>query len=211
MRNALLAGGGLALAGIGLAAGLYLKSPAADPAPSAPLEQPAAIAAAPADVEKVDPPASTRKVAPSRTSSGRSTPMEVQPVANACTNCGVIESVRSFQRKGEGSGVGAVAGGVIGGALGNQVGKGSGRAAMTVLGAVGGGMAGHEIEKRTKSETLYEVRVRMDDGSLRTVTQKTQPTPGSRVVVEGESLRQTGGHEPQGPRTIRVSAPATGA
>ena len=83
---------------------------------------------------------------------------------------------------------------------------------MTVLGAVGGGMAGHEIEKRSKSETMYEVRVRMDDGSLRTVTQKTQPTPGSRVVVDGEKLRQAGSHEgQQAPRTIRVSAPTTGA
>jgi outer membrane lipoprotein SlyB len=60
---------------------------------------------------------------------------------------------------------------------------------MTVIGAVGGGLAGHEIEKRARAETIYEVRVRLDDGSVRTITQKTAPTPGARVVVEGNSMR----------------------
>ena len=89
--------------------------------------------------------------------------------AATCTDCGVIESVTPFEKKGEGTGIGAVAGGVIGGVVGNQVGGGNGKKAMTVLGAVGGGMAGHEIEKRSKSTTVHEVRVKMDDGSVRTL------------------------------------------
>ena len=68
------------------------------------------------------------------------------------------------------SGVGAVAGGVVGGLLGHQVGGGNGKKAMTVIGAVGGGVAGHEIEKQARATTVYKVTVRMDDGSLRTVS-----------------------------------------
>ena len=44
-------------------------------------------------------------------------------------------------------------------------------------------------EKRTHSETVYEVSVRMDDGSLRTITQQTAPATGARVAVEGQTLR----------------------
>ncbi len=107
----------------------------------------------------------------------------------ACASCGVVESVRAVTRKGEGSGVGAVAGGVIGAVIGNQIGKGNGRTAATVLGAVGGGVAGNEIEKRSKSTTVHEVRVRMDDGSVRTLQQAQPPKVGDRVQVEGSTLR----------------------
>jgi outer membrane lipoprotein SlyB len=78
---------------------------------------------------------------------------------------------------------------VLGGLLGHQIGKGHGRDAMTVVGAVGGGLAGHEVEKRVRAETVYEVRVRMDDGRLRTLTQKSAPRPGARVTVDGSTLR----------------------
>jgi len=109
--------------------------------------------------------------------------------APACRDCGVVESVRSVTRKGEGSGLGAVAGGVLGAAVGNQMGKGNGRTAMTVLGAVGGGVAGNEVEKRAKSVTVHEVTVRMDDGSLRTIEQSEAPRAGERVIVQGKTLK----------------------
>ena len=97
-----------------------------------------------------------------------------------------------FQKKGEGTGIGAVAGGVLGGVVGNQVGGGNGKKAMTVLGAVGGGMAGHEIEKRQRSTTLYAVKVRMQDGSLRSVTQSTAPTVGEKVTLDGTQIKARG-------------------
>jgi outer membrane lipoprotein SlyB len=59
---------------------------------------------------------------------------------------------------------------------------------MTVLGAIGGGVAGHEVEKYARRERVYEVRVRMDDGSVRTFQQKTAPAAGARVTVEGHTL-----------------------
>ena len=91
-----------------------------------------------------------------------------ETAATRCKDCGVVESVRTLERKGEGSGVGAVAGGVVGGILGNQVGGGSGRTAMTVVGAGAGAYAGHELEKNMKRSAIFEVRVRMDDHSIRT-------------------------------------------
>jgi outer membrane lipoprotein SlyB len=126
----------------------------------------------------------------SGTGSGGATPLDTQQAA-ACTHCGVIEAVREVTVKGQGTGLGAVAGGVLGGAVGNKMGKGSGRTAMTVLGAIGGGLAGNEVEKRARSEKAYDVRVRMDDGTVRTLRQKSAPTPGARVTVEGNVLHVT--------------------
>ena len=112
------------------------------------------------------------------------------PMASICHDCGVIESIQAVKHKGEGSGVGAVAGGVVGGLLGNQVGHGNGKAAMTVIGAVGGGVAGHEIEKQVKSKTVYQVRIKLDDGKVRTLEQAQVPQlgVGQRVRVEGHQL-----------------------
>jgi outer membrane lipoprotein SlyB len=112
-----------------------------------------------------------------------------QHVAAVCATCGTIESVTAFQKKGEGTGVGAVGGAVVGGLLGHQVGGGGGKNAMTVLGAIGGGVAGNEIEKRHRATTLYSVKVRMDDGSLRTLTQSSAPTVGQKVTVEGSQVK----------------------
>jgi outer membrane lipoprotein SlyB len=115
-------------------------------------------------------------------------PRAATPAA-VCHECGVVESVQAVTRKGEASGLGAVAGGVLGAAVGNQMGKGNGRDAMTVIGAVGGGVAGHEIEKRAKSTTVHVVKVRMDDGSLRTIEQSASARTGERVIVEGHKMR----------------------
>jgi len=60
---------------------------------------------------------------------------------------------------------------------------------MTVLGAIGGGMAGHEVEKRQRATTLYAVKVRMEDGSMRSLTQQTAPTVGQKVTVEGSQIK----------------------
>jgi outer membrane lipoprotein SlyB len=112
------------------------------------------------------------------------------PVAKPiCASCGTIESVTPVTRQGQGSGVGAVAGGVLGGVVGNQFGKGSGRTAMTVLGAVGGGFAGNAVEKNMKKTTVYSVKVRMEDGSLRTIEQGSAPAVGGKVTVDGNSIR----------------------
>lgn len=117
-------------------------------------------------------------------------PVTVQaPARPVCGNCGWVESVQQVQQAGHPVGVGAVAGGVLGAVVGNQVGGGNGRTIATVLGAVGGGLAGNEVEKKMKKTTHYEVRVRMEDGSLRTFEQANPIGNGERVVVENGVLR----------------------
>jgi len=95
----------------------------------------------------------------------------------------VIESVNEIEKDGEGSGVGAIAGGVAGAVVGNQVGAGRGRTVMSVLGAVGGAFAGNQIEKKTRKVKSYNITVRFEDGSTRTVSQPTAPVwrSGDRV------------------------------
>jgi len=115
-----------------------------------------------------------------------SRPVSTQPV---CASCGRVESVQAVQQAAPATGIGAVAGGVLGGVLGNQVGKGNGRTAATVLGAVGGGYLGHTVEQRTRTTTAYQVRVRMDDGSLRTFTRSQPVAEGTQVRVDGRSFR----------------------
>lgn len=108
----------------------------------------------------------------------------------ACPECGTVTGVQEHSRAGQPSGVGAVAGGVIGGVLGRNLGGGNHRTAGTVLGAVGGGLAGHQIEKSTKSEKSWEVSVRFDDGNVRVYTLNAQPAlaTGSRVRLVNGAL-----------------------
>jgi len=115
------------------------------------------------------------------------TTTEPQQVAVAhCSDCGVVESIHTVTHKGEGTGIGAVGGAVVGGVLGNQIGEGTGKRIARIGGAVLGGFAGNEVEKRARSETSYEISVRMDDGSIRTVSQKSAPSwqQGQRVRVD---------------------------
>ena len=105
-----------------------------------------------------------------------------------CANCGVIESIREIEVKGEGTGVGMAVGGVAGGLLGNQIGHGGGRTVATIAGAAGGAYVGNEIEKNQRSQSAYRVTVRMEDGTYRTITQRNHPghAVGERVkLVDG--------------------------
>jgi outer membrane lipoprotein SlyB len=119
--------------------------------------------------------------------------------------------VKAVQEKGQGSGLGAVAGGVVGGLVGHQVGGGNGKTAMTVLGALGGGLAGNEVEKRVRSETLFDIQVRMEDGSTRVFHQAESLAVGTRVVAEGTTLRLARATETSdGPRVVRTSTSTGG-
>lgn len=131
-------------------------------------------------------------VAKASTSQPRSTYAESSVAAQApaiCSSCGQVESVQAIQHAAKPSGVGVAAGAVLGGILGNQVGNGNGRTLATIAGAVGGGYAGNEVEKRSHTTTTYQVRVRMEDGSIRTFPYTQQPSwsAGDRVrVVDGQ-------------------------
>lgn len=107
-----------------------------------------------------------------------------------CSTCGTVESIAAVRHEGHGTGVGAVGGAVVGGLLGNQFGRGNGRLGMTALGAVGGGFAGNAVEKHLRSETSYQVRVRMQNGHLRYFNYRQPPgfQQGERVHIEHGTL-----------------------
>ena len=111
-------------------------------------------------------------------------------IANACNNCGVIQSVRAAEIKGSGSGIGAVTGGITGALVGNELGSGRGRTALTLLGAGGGAYVGNEIEKKVNRSVRYQVRVRMNDGTRRTFYENQLPDwrAGDKVKIENGSL-----------------------
>jgi len=111
---------------------------------------------------------------------------EAQPQQAACASCGIVEGISETRHEGHGTGIGAVGGAVAGGVVGNQFGSGGGRTAMTLLGALGGGLAGNSVEKHLRSTTSYSIRVRMDNGKTRYFTWHEAPPfqQGQRVRVE---------------------------
>lgn len=163
-----------------------LSAPATTPVP-APATTPKVVAAAP----KVTQPNNVT----------RSAPVAVAK-AHVCADCGTVEAVTAVKRPGQVNGVavgnttigiGTVAGGVLGGLLGNQVGNGNGKTLATVVGAAGGAYAGNKVEQSMKTVTVYDVRVRMNDGSVRNLDISTAPAVGSKVIVEGNNLRSVNG------------------
>ncbi|MGE8617593.1 MAG: glycine zipper 2TM domain-containing protein [Achromobacter spanius] len=118
------------------------------------------------------------------------------PAKQACQSCGVVETIRQVQvpvKDNSDHLVGTIGGGVVGGVVGNQFGGGSGKTALTVLGAVGGALAGREVERNIRQQqtvTHYELTVRMSDGSARQF-RSAQPfafASGDHVRVENNQL-----------------------
>ncbi|CDG84369.1 glycine zipper 2TM domain-containing protein [Janthinobacterium agaricidamnosum] len=152
-----------------------LPLPAPAPLPAQPAPRQLAAAAAPVQ----------RPAAPAYA--------EPAPERRVCPNCGVVESVREITTRAEGSGIGAAGGAVVGGLLGNQVGGGRGRDVATVLGAIGGAVAGNQVEGNVRAIHSYNVRVRLEDGSSRTVHQSANNwRAGDRVRIVDNDLRANG-------------------
>ncbi len=152
--------------------------------------QPKPKPASPKPVHKTTPSINPNAYVPYVPSASPAPPVQ----AAICGNCGTIESVNAIQQAAQPNGIGAVAGAVLGGILGNQVGGGNGRKLATVAGVVGGGFAGNEVERRTRTTTNYEIRVRMEDGSTRSFPDSGQSgwRRGDRVKVVNGSLTSQG-------------------
>jgi hypothetical protein len=85
--------------------------------------------------------------------------------AARCTSCGVVEAIRTVELHSEASGPGVAAGGV----------------------------AGQQIEKQLKKSTAWRTTVRLDDGSVRTLSQPAAPpfAVGDRVrIVSGSGVER---------------------
>jgi outer membrane lipoprotein SlyB len=102
---------------------------------------------------------------------------------------GVIEQITDVQIKSSHhKGIGAVVGGVAGLGLGSLIGGGTGHDVAMVLGAVGGAVAGHEVQKHyDKPVPGQQIIVRLKNGVLVSVTQSGNQglSIGQAVYIEG--------------------------
>ncbi|MFD4836483.1 glycine zipper 2TM domain-containing protein [Achromobacter sp. NPDC058515] len=186
----------IVMCSVGVAAVMgWLPTPSANPHADEPVAEAgpegANLAPAPAQPQQ----AQQARPAPAPASPPAARPAPV-PAQQACANCGVVESVRQVQAPAKDNSdhlVGTIAGGVAGGVVGNQFGGGNGKTALTVLGAVGGALAGREVERNIRQQqtvTHYELTVRMRDGSARQF-RSAQPfafASGDHVRVENNQL-----------------------
>ncbi|MDQ1761217.1 glycine zipper 2TM domain-containing protein [Achromobacter aegrifaciens] len=185
---------------VGVAAVMgWLPSPSANPHADEPVAEagPEDANLAPAPQAAVPPaPAAPRPQAQAQAPAPAQRPAPQSPAPQACATCGVVESVRQVQvpvKDNSDHLIGTIGGGVVGGVVGNQFGGGSGKTALTVLGAVGGALAGREVERNIRQQqtvTHYELTVRMNDGSTRQF-RSAQPfafASGDHVRVENNQL-----------------------
>ena len=112
-----------------------------------------------------------------------------QQSGSAEIRSGVIEQITEVQIKSKHhQGIGAVVGGVAGLGLGSLIGGGTGHDVAMVLGAVGGAVAGHEVQKHyDKPVPGQQIIVRTTSGVLVSVTQSVSPglSKGQKVYIEG--------------------------
>ena len=134
-----------------------------------------------------------RHTAPAHHEAGRDEPSRQVAAAPVCQTCGVIEGYSAVKVQGQNNGVGAVAGGLGGALVGSKIGGRGNHTLGGVVGAIGGGLLGNAIESHERTATEYDVRVRMDDGSTRTVRQAAMPNVGQHVSVDGHTLRAIDG------------------
>jgi len=112
---------------------------------------------------------------------GPSAPMEIRS--------GVIEQINATKIKNNHeTGVGAVVGGLGGLGIGALIGAGTGKTVAMVLGAIGGAVAGNEIQKHYDQPIAgQQIFVRTSGGVLVSVTQPTSNLRvGQKVYIEGE-------------------------
>lgn len=108
-----------------------------------------------------------------------------KPVAHAqkkCRNCGLVESVREIAANSQTSSTPPV-----GGAMDSQIGAGRNQDLATT----GATMGGNSRENSSASGKKYEIVVRLDDGSTRTLHETHTPMwrPGDRVSINNDTIQ----------------------
>ena len=102
---------------------------------------------------------------------------------------GVVEQIESTEiQSNHHRGIGAVVGGIAGLGLGSLIGDGNGRDVAMVLGAIGGAVAGNEVQKKHDTpQPGQQIIVRTTSGVLVSVTQPGESGlyTGEKVYIEG--------------------------
>ena len=109
------------------------------------------------------------------------------------TNTGVVSSIELIRGQTASSGIspaGTIIGAVVGGLVGHQIGEGRGNTAATIGGAAVGGLAGNAIGQRTRegSADTYRIGIRYDNGGTQFID---TPHPGD--LRTGDRVRVDGG------------------
>lgn len=96
-----------------------------------------------------------------------------------------VEAVRQVTIQRDSKGIGTVGGAVVGGIAGSGIGGGRGQDIATVLGAIGGMVAGQAIEEKANQRPGLEITVKYDSGETRIIVQEADVDvrPGDRVQV----------------------------
>jgi Glycine zipper 2TM domain len=110
-------------------------------------------------------------------------PRPVPPVAVvSCRDCAVVEAIRPVEVPSGPAYLGAIAGGIAGAVFGDKIGKEHERHVTRLLGALGGALVGHEIERSAR--TRYDASLRLPNGALQ-VRRYAAPPP----FHVGETIR----------------------
>ena len=106
--------------------------------------------------------------------------------SHGCADCGTVLTTNRKDEKGSGT-AGTVVGGVGGAVAGNVIGHNT---TSTVLGGVGGAVAGNLIGKKLTRKKIWSVQVKMDNGSVQDVDFTSDPNfrQGERVRVSNGTL-----------------------
>ncbi len=108
--------------------------------------------------------------------------------ADRCDTCGTVVTTNRKDQKGSGT-AGTVIGGVGGAVAGNVLGHNT---TSTVLGGVGGAVAGNVIGRRMTSSKVWSVQVKMDRGETRDIDYTSDPGfhQGDRVRIASNGRLQ---------------------
>jgi outer membrane lipoprotein SlyB len=164
-------------------------APSVPVAPAPVVAPPTQYAAAPTAAYPTDPAPESRPAAVPAPVAVPPAPVKAVPSNRA----GEITSIEPIRTRPQGSGAGAVVGGVLGAVVGNQFGHGFGRAALTGAGAVGGALAGNNVERNYKEGVSgYRVVIRLDNGRTRVFdrSQVGNLHVGDRVRLDANSFHR---------------------
>jgi outer membrane lipoprotein SlyB len=109
--------------------------------------------------------------------------------SSRCDSCGTVVTTNRRDEKGSGT-AGTVVGGVGGAVAGNVIGHNT---TSTVIGGIGGAVAGNLIGKKLSTKKIWAVEVKMDRGGTRNIDYADRDPgfhQGDRVRVTDRGLLQ---------------------
>ncbi len=91
--------------------------------------------------------------------------------------------------------MGGIGGAVLGGVIGNTIGGGSGKTVATAAGAIGGALAGSQVEGAVTKKSALEITVKYDNEATEAIVQQAgtdffQVGQAVRVIVNADGTKR---------------------